>query len=149
MAKKLDYEKDSQNRKPKEFREDGWAPFVSSFNDPKPPKKPDENSAKNIGQPDLFQNQVESNIYEIATQTLNGNYHPLIRELALITQERISIESRNSYESLKSIFEEKLKNSERSDYFLSDNKNKAERMISEYKEVITYLSKLEIIIKSI
>ena len=149
MSKKLDYGKDSQNRKPKEFSDDGWAPFVSSFNDPKPPKKLDRNSTKNIGQSDLFQNQIKSNIHEIATQTLNGNYRPLINELSLITQERIPIESGISYESLKIIFEEKLKNVERSDYFLRENKINAERMISEYKEVITYLSKLEIIIKSI
>jgi hypothetical protein len=147
MAKKLDYGKDNQNRKPKEFSDDGWAPFVSSFNDPKPPKKTDKNSAKNTGQSDLFQNQVESNIHEIAAQILNGNYHLLIKELTQITQERISIESEISCESLKTIFEEKLKNIERSDYLLKDNKIKAERMISEYKEVITYLSKLEKIIK--
>ena len=80
---------------------------------------------------------------------MNGNYHPLIRELAQITQERISIEREISCKSLKTIFEEKLKNIERNDYILKDNKIKAERMISEYEEVITYLSKLEKIIKSI
>ena len=149
MAKKLDYGKDNQNRKPKEFSDDGWAPFVSSFNDPKPTKRPDGNSAKNTGQSDLFQNQVESNIHEIAAETLNGNHHLLIKELAQITQERISIEREISCESLKTFFEEKLKNIERNDYLLKDNKIKAERMISAYKEVITYLSKLEIIIKSI
>lgn len=149
MAKKLDFEKDNQNRKPKEFREDGWDPFVSNFNDSSALKIPDKNSTNNRRQPDLFQNQVESNIHEIAAQTLNGNYHPLIRELAQISQEQISIEREISCESLKTFFEEKLKNIERSDYLLRDNKIKAERMISEYKEVIIYLSKLEIIVKSI
>jgi hypothetical protein len=146
MANKLDYAKDNKKRKPKEFCDDGWAPFISNCNDPVPAKKPDKNSAKNTGQSDLFLNQIESNIHEIAAQTLKGNYHPLINELSQITQERISIDSRISYEVLKSIFEEKLKNVERSDYFLIENKIKAERMISEYKEVISYLSKFEKII---
>jgi len=144
---KIKHENQNMRFKPKEFSEDGWAPFVQKEDNYN--VKINENKNNSRHQKDLFGRELEVSIDSIAEQTKAGSYKALENALQQLTQDPIKIENLDSYQSLHKTFFEKIKDIESKEYLINENLTKAKLKLIEYKKIISYLNDLEKIIKNI